>query len=177
MFKTLIYNNILYPNFKIDENGNVLNCKTKTIYKKSIRKANGYLYAYLPLGKRGNTKCIRIHKAVAETFIPNPNNLSCINHIDENKQNCNINNLEWVTHKENVNKHLDIHINEHPNKRKLSFKEIKFIYDNVDKYSQRKLAKLLNISKTTIQRVLANKTYNNIKKIYGYSIKGQCTGL
>ena len=106
MNKTLIYNNILYSGFKIDENGNILNCKTKTIYKKSIRKANGYLYAYLPLGKRGHTKCIRIHKAVAETFIPNPNNLPCVNHIDENRQNCHIANLEWVTSKENFNKHL-----------------------------------------------------------------------
>lgn len=167
MFKTLIYNNILYSGFKIDENGNILNCKTKTIYKKSIRKANGYLYAYLPLGKRGHTKCIRIHKAVAETFIPNPNNLPCVNHIDENRQNCHITNLEWVTSKENFNKHLDNHINEQPNNRKLSSKEIEFIYDNVTRYSQREFAKLLNVSKTTIQRILANKSYNNVKKSMG----------
>ena len=167
MYKTLIYNNILYSNFKIDENGNVLNCKTKTIYKKSIRKDNGYLYVYLPLGKRGHTKCIRVHKAVAETFIPNPNNLPYVNHIDENRQNCHISNLEWVTSKENFNKHLDNHISEYPNKRKLSFQEIKFIYDNKDKYSQRELASLLNVSKTTIQRILSNKSYNNIKNFMG----------
>lgn len=164
MYKNLVYSGVSYNDFMIDEYGNILNCKTKTIYKKSLRKSNGYLYAYLPLGKRGNTKCVRIHKAVAETFIPNHNNLPIVNHIDENKQNCYVGNLEWVTAKENVNKHLDLHVNEYPNKRKLSGRDIKFIYDNSGKISQREIARLLGINKTTVWRVIHNKSYLNIKK-------------
>ena len=44
----------------------------------------------------------RIHRLVAYVFIPNPNNLPQINHKDGNTKNNNINNLEWVTHSENM---------------------------------------------------------------------------
>lgn len=49
-------------------------------------------------GKKHNA-CV--HRVIAETFIPNPNNLPCVNHIDGNKHNNHVENLEWVTHSEN----------------------------------------------------------------------------
>lgn len=45
-----------------------------------------------------------VHKLVAENFIPNPNNLSDVDHIDNNKQNNNVNNLQWLSHKDNLYK-------------------------------------------------------------------------
>lgn len=50
-------------------------------------------------GKRHATK---IHRVIAETFIPNPNNLPCVNHKDGNKRNNDVSNLEWVTYSENM---------------------------------------------------------------------------
>lgn len=148
--KPLVYGNVTYNQFLIDVDGNVLNTKTGKVYKKSFRKASGYLYAYLPLGQRGKTKAVRIHKAVAETFIPNPLGLECVNHIDEDKTNCNVSNLEWVTSKENTNKHLALHPT--TNNRKLTKEAVEDILQS--NLSRKELAKKYKVSKVTISNVI-----------------------
>lgn len=60
-------------------------------------------YMFVVLSKNGKTKGYRVHRLVAEAFIPNPNNYKCVNHKDENKQNNCVNNLEWCTHEYNNN--------------------------------------------------------------------------
>ena len=64
-----------------------------------IGKKNGY--AYVTLYKKGTTRTFRIHRLVATTFIPNPDNKPDVNHIDGNKDNNSAINLEWVTKSEN----------------------------------------------------------------------------
>ena len=61
---------------------------------------NGYLRA--SLSKNNEKKKVLIHRLVAETFIPNPENKPEVNHIDGNKKNNNASNLEWCTRCENV---------------------------------------------------------------------------
>ena len=46
-----------------------------------------------------------VHRIVAEAFIPNPNNLPTIDHIDGDKTNNHVSNLEWVTHRENCRRY------------------------------------------------------------------------
>ena len=59
---------------------------------------------YLRIGFRQNhiLKNYLVHVLVAKAFIPNPLNKPCVNHIDGNKKNNCVSNLEWVTHKENI---------------------------------------------------------------------------
>lgn len=52
--------------------------------------------------KEGKKSSPRVHKLVAELFVPNPHNLPVVNHIDGNRMNNRADNLEWVTYKQNT---------------------------------------------------------------------------
>ena len=70
------------------------------ILSPSINNSGYKIYA---LSKPGSKPvCKTIHRMVATAFIPNPHNLSDVNHIDEDKFNNRVDNLEWVIHKENM---------------------------------------------------------------------------
>ena len=67
---------------------------------KIIINEKGYLK--VDLYKLKKKKRFRIHRLIAQAFIPNPNNFPEINHINGNKQDNSINNLEWCTHSYNM---------------------------------------------------------------------------
>lgn len=73
---------------------------TKGKILKPQKDTNNYMMVGLVKDKK--TKFKRIHRIVAETFLDNINNLPEVNHKDGNKKNNNVNNLEWVTSKENI---------------------------------------------------------------------------
>lgn len=60
----------------------------------------GYLYVWL--SKHSKMKCLKVHRLVADAFIENPNGKRTVNHIDGNKKNNQVDNLEWATHSENI---------------------------------------------------------------------------
>lgn len=59
-------------------------------------------YLYVALFKNGHRKQYRVHRLVAESFIPNPFNLPEVNHIDHNVANNSVENLEWCTKEYNL---------------------------------------------------------------------------
>lgn len=61
---------------------------------------NGYLYVVL--SKNNIAKTIRIHREVAKAFIPNPRHLQTVNHKNLNKRDNRVENLEWMTEKDNI---------------------------------------------------------------------------
>ena len=75
-------------------------------YKQGLKKTRvdkgGYEYVNLT-NWEGKVETVKIHRLVAEAFIPNPENKPCIDHIDCNRTNNNVDNLRWVTYKENAN--------------------------------------------------------------------------
>lgn len=90
-----------YDNYSISTNGQIRNDKTGRILK-PVEQRTGYMQ--VTLSKKGEKKTYLIHRLVMETFVPNPDkeNLVDINHKDYNKTNNSVDNLEWTTHKQNI---------------------------------------------------------------------------
>jgi len=75
--------------------------KSKVMILKQVPTRNGYLRVWLYNTKKG--KAYLVHRLVAKAFIPNHGNCPQVNHIDENKTNNKVFNLEWTTAKDNCN--------------------------------------------------------------------------
>ena len=70
----------------------------RTVHERILRtRKNRYGYVIVNLYQEGKMKTCCIHRLVAESFIPNPDNLPDINHKDEDKTNNNVDNLEWCS--------------------------------------------------------------------------------
>lgn len=97
MWKKIIYNE-QETNYSISDKGEVRKDANNYIMKLQIQQ--GYKHVTLQINKKA--KRFRVHRLVAEAFIPNPENKPYVNHIDGNRQNNLVENLEWVTPAENT---------------------------------------------------------------------------
>lgn len=75
---------------------------TKEIILKLSTPKSQYGYAVLSFWVNARVKTFKVHRLVAEAFIPNPENKPQVNHIDSNRSNNHVSNLEWVTSRENT---------------------------------------------------------------------------
>ena len=122
-------------------------CKVNNSF--SIRKGiickptNKNSKKYWRVGIQINNKQMHyaVHRLVAIAFIPNPNNLPQVNHIDGNKDNNHVSNLEWCDNAYNQKHACDnglkskIKMSEHSSLRKLSLEQVKYIkseYKNIN---------------------------------------------
>ena len=102
VWKRVILKGIDYGDFyEVSSRGGLRNSKTKKNIK-ALVNPSGYVQYYASLGGRDKRKPFRIHRCVAEAFLPNPENKAQVNHIDGVKINNFVSNLEWVTASENV---------------------------------------------------------------------------
>lgn len=101
-WRTCVYNGEVYDNYEVSSMGRVRNVKTGRILKPQKNK-DGYLQ--VGLCKNGNKKKVSVHRLVAFAFIENDDveNKNDVNHINELRHDNRVENLEWMTHKENIN--------------------------------------------------------------------------
>jgi hypothetical protein len=91
---------------KIKSVDTIINCKCggTRLHKgrelKQFKNERGYLCVVITKNKKGRIK--KVHRLVAETFIDNVDDKPQVNHIDCNKENNNVSNLEWCTNSENM---------------------------------------------------------------------------
>lgn len=90
-----------FPDYSVSNLGRVISRRTSK--EKFIGSVLPDGYIQVALCSEESTRKVNIHKLVAETFIPNPKSLPEVNHVDEDKSNNQVNNLEWCTKSFNIN--------------------------------------------------------------------------
>lgn len=170
IWKPLVYHKKEFPNFEISNTGKLRNIKTGTTYRQ-YKNHNGYYQVCVSLGGKNNKKVFKIHKAVAETFIPLVENRTLVNHKDGNKENNNVDNLEWVTSQENVLHALKIGaiVPKQGTERaqaRFTEEEIRYIrscHVAKDKeFGCSALARKFNVNHSCISDIIHNKSYKNV---------------
>ena len=126
-------------------------------YMKGSKDSYGYTVVKIRFGK--SPKLMKLHRLVAESYIPNPENKPTVNHKDGDKSNNDVSNLEWATVYEN-NKHAaENGLFKVPN-RMFSKEDVLDIYSLSNAgYSAKSISVTYNCNDTTICRVLNGKTY------------------
>lgn len=84
-----------FPNYEINELGQIRNKQSKKILSQNL-STKGYYQVNIA------DKCRRVHRLLALTFIPNPDELETVNHIDGDKLNNDLSNLEWLSRADNI---------------------------------------------------------------------------
>lgn len=173
VWKPLIYPKIenSHELFEISSNGRLRNIKTGHIYKPETL-SSGYLSCRVTCGSRDKKVHIIIHKGVAYTFLSNPDNLPCVNHVDGNKTNNHIDNLEWCTYGRNLQHSYDTGLfdktvisGENNHAAKLTAQDAVYIRDVYIKGSRscgaHALARQFGVSHQTILSIINKETWTN----------------
>ena len=96
-WKRVVIDGIEY-NYEVSTKGNVRNMKTGRIMAQ-VEKTHGYLYVSLWRNNVG--RHFSVHRLVATMFIPNPDNLPEVDHINRDRKDNRVENLRWLSHKKN----------------------------------------------------------------------------
>jgi hypothetical protein len=150
--------------------------RIKSLKKNKLEKllsqcnhTNGY--KYVSLSKNGVAKHYYVHRLVAESFLLNSDNKLEVNHIDGDKTNNHVENLQWVTRQENVKHEFDNGYGYVPNLKgenhgssKLKESQVINIYIAYHKDNIRisDLSKKYNISESAIDSIVKNRNWKHI---------------
>lgn len=136
-----------FPNYTISQTGEIVNIKTNHVKSQWIGK-NGY--KHVDLQRNGYKRKFAVHRLLALHFIPNPHNKRTVNHIDGNKLNNDLSNLEWTTDSENMQHAYDNNLNTQPRKVKETEADNYFLNHIMQGKTITQLAKELEIGLTQL---------------------------
>lgn len=144
--------------------------------KKRNKKKQGYLYVKLWID--GKTKAAFLHRLVAQAYIPNPDNKPEVNHKNANKHDNYVNNLEWVTSKENkthARKHklTDYVKGEDMGRAKYKNSEIEYACQllSENKYTVSKISEMCKVDVDTLYNIRSKGIYYEISSKYTFPSK------
>lgn len=126
-------------------------------------------YLKVTLSKDGESKKFYLHRLVAIQFLDNPDNLPQVNHIDGNKLNNQVSNLEWCTKQENQNHAVRTGLMQRGQNRpsaKLTEEQVLEIYKLKGILKAQDIAKQYGVSKNTINCILRGSKWNYLYKQY-----------
>lgn len=144
--------------YEVSQNGDIRIVKSGKL-KIPQKMKNRYMQVLLWKGKRA--KGFLVHRIVAEAFLENPMGCTDVNHIDGNKQNNCVLNLEWCTRSENLKHAYKTHLRTASN-QKLSIEDVKYIRENPDNLTRKEIAKKLNVNYWTVCSVCQNKCFKDV---------------
>ncbi len=152
------------PGYKISNQGRIKSHTGKVL--KTFHNSRGYVT--IRISNYGNPKSITLHRIVAKAFVPNPNNLPEVNHIDSNRANNNFNNLEWCTHSQNQfhaykSGFRDHKGDNHP-QRKINSDIVKEIRSRYIPYvcTGKKLAAEYGITVSSLNNIISGKNWKHV---------------
>ena len=122
-------------------------------------------YSELNLCKGGNVKGFKVHRLVAEAFIPNPQNKREVNHINGIKADNRVENLEWVTPSENQLHAYNTGLRKSAEENfhaKLTNEQVAYIRENPCGLSNTELAERFGVAQPTICNIQLGKTYQTV---------------
>jgi hypothetical protein len=125
---------------------------------------NGYLQSSLRID--GKFMANKTHRIVAQTFIPNPDNLPQINHKNGNKEDCSVENLEWCTGEYNLKHAIETGLTDNVGIKnaaaKLTDSDVIKIKELKGKITHAKLAEMFNVTEPAIWKILNNRTWKHL---------------
>lgn len=158
--------NISGVEYTIFEDGRVFGKNDNEIKQRPNRDG----YATFTAGKKGNRKSVKTHRIVGELFIPKPNGLDELDHLDSNRMNPSASNLEWVTHQENINRayargsHIGRAVGEKNPRASLNERIVRKLRSQYDSgISIGKLSSMYYIPWSTVYNVVKRKTWKHIE--------------
>ena len=135
---------------------------------KPAENRNGRLFVNLHLNNKGKVK--KIHRLVAEAFVPNPEGKPEVNHIKGNPKNNHVDNLEWATSLENQEHakrlRLNVYLGEEHPKAKLNNRQVRvmkhILKENWYGITNLSISKIFGVAPSTISDIKSGYTWSHI---------------